>query len=226
MWIWQRFCFFFLFTVTAITIVRALRLTWWWWRRRRRASVGASPDVDGTTALRAWHRSNVARSTSGLAQAALWFNCAGAAAGLLRAGDVFGNSTRSSLAVVTDQSLYVLEATGIGFALCSLLFVAAWGFGATTQDSTALDRFLSTIGSARRLLWPMAILLTASTLFEMRDTLSTALAATEVRLLEYGIERAIGQLLSRLSVLFAAIGALTWLSVLVESAAMRRLRPA
>jgi len=42
----------------------------------------------------------------------------------------------------------------------------------------------------------------------------------------YAIFTALGQLLSRLWLLFAAMGALTWLIVLIEGAAMRRLRPA
>lgn len=221
MGIWEKSCFFFLFTVSAITLVRALRLAWW----LKRTSVGASPEAGGTTALRAWHRSNFARSISGFAQAAFWFTCAGAAAGLLRAGTVVGESTRSPLAIIAEDSVSVLEATGMGLALCTLLFVAAWAFDASAWHFTGSSRVLSAIVRLRRLLWPIAILLLAATLFEIRPTF-TAVAVSGDRRVGYAIFTALGQLLSRLWLLFAAMGALTWLIVLIEGAAMRRLRPA
>jgi len=149
----------------------------------------------------------------------------GRCGGLLRAGTVVGESTRSPLAIIAEDSVSVLEATGMGLALCTLLFVAAWAFDASAWHFTGSSRVLSAIVRLRRLLWPIAILLLAATLFEIRPTF-TAVAVSGDRRVGYAIFTALGQLLSRLWLLFAAMGALTWLIVLIEGAAMRRLRPA
>ena len=107
MGLWQKLCFLFLFTVTAVTLVRALRL--WWSPMRLREGSGRPPPSDDSTALRAWQASKLAGSTRGLAQAALWFTCAGAAFGLHSAGNTLG-SGRPILAMRTATHAFAFGA--------------------------------------------------------------------------------------------------------------------
>ena len=222
MGLWQKLCFLFLFTVTAVTLVRALRL--WWSPMRLREGSGRPPPSDDSTALRAWQASKLAGSTRGLAQAALWFTCAGAAFGLHSAGNTLG-SGRPILAIVAENSFDVVDASGLGLVWCALLFVAAWGFEASSPNAIGQDRLLGVIGRGRPLLWPVAMMLIAATLFELRPAF-TAVAGEGGHVTGHAIFVALWHLWSRLSVLSVAMGTLAWLSVLLDSAMARRRRPA
>jgi len=218
---WQKVCFLFLCAVVIIAVVRTVRLACWHLRLARDVT-GPARDAE---ALTAWRRGLFARSTRGLAEASFAFTCAGAAAGLLSSSNYLGNSTRSGIATLAEQSLHALDVSGVAWVLCALLFFAAWAMDRGTPDLSARDPALDAMTHGRGLLWPLAMLLTAVAVFELRVTYDARLAIAGDSRAASAVFEAVGRFWSRLELLFGIVGGLTWLGVLAESAVARRAGP-
>jgi hypothetical protein len=211
----QKACFLFVFVVSVLTVLRALRLMRW-----------AFHPADGAIfANRRQRASWWARSTGGLAQAALCFTCAGAAAGLEGA---FAPIAGNLLASVVYDSLHVVGAFAIALGLCAGLFAAALVFAladissgnpdvsadATAPDAARRDHIDATVQFAHRASRATAIVLIAAALFEFRPALAATFGASGDIWVPAAAFVALGHLWSRLAPIAAALGFVAWLGVL------------
>ena len=211
----QKLCFLFLLAIAIVVAVRALRATWWRLRATREADVAA---------LLARRRSIAAASSRGLAEAAFALTCAGAASGLITGSQSLDNSSRNGLAVLSEQWLDALALSALAWLICGALFAAVWAFEPAASDSRTPHRALRAIGRGRRLLWPLALVLVALAVFEMRGGYESTVARVGEPRVAFAVWEAIGTLWRRTELLFTVVGVVMWLSVLVESAVARRFR--
>lgn len=211
----QKACFHFVFVVTAVTLVRASRLIAW-----------AFSAADGTAVARRCRTARLwARSTRGLATAAVWLTCAAGAAGL---GGAYGGHTAAG---IIDDSLHAIDATGVGLSLCASLFATALIFdvvvgriGSRLREAVAEPRRLrwaTAMPLARRTLGILGLVLIAAALVEFRPTLETLLGTRGDDWIASAVFRALGLLWVRLTPIAATLGLLTWIVILVENAHVR-----
>jgi hypothetical protein len=187
----HKLCFFFLSGVLIVTVVRTVGLTLHGEGRRQLARP-------------------LAASTYGLAQAGLWFTAAAAALGVISAGEIFGNSTRSGLAIMAEGSLDVFDLTAVGLGLCAVNVTSAWGLDAYAAGRPRVWRL------ARHAIGVIPILLLAAALIEIRRTYVAELSGRDDRWVGAAVERAVGMFLSRMTWLFSGCGLMTWLCVLAD----------
>lgn len=241
MGLWQKFCFFFLFAITALALARAIRLAWW----LRRCNDPVDPCEPGLAGrLRQYHKARrLARSTRGLTEAGLWLTCSGGAVGLYTAWTIIANTGRSTLALMAEGSLDTLEATAIGLCLCALLRGAALlfdvmvnagsrrlqltpdGRSATSLPAgraAAVSRAIAAVRHGRRAAVAIASLLVAAALIELRPRYTRALGSGDELRVGYAIFDALHHLWAQLAIAFAAVGLLAWFGVLMESALSSR----
>jgi hypothetical protein len=219
----QKVAFHFVFVVSAMTAIRAARLVLW----RLHRAAGSSSERRRQT-VRQW-----ARSTRGLARAALWFMCAAGAGGLAGAYDILVNSNRPVLAHIIESSLHVLDATAVGLGLCGLLLVASLVFDvvadltdpgmceaapATACAASRRRRLVVMLRSAGRLPGPVGVALIAATLIDFRPTFAAELGTKGDLWVGTAGFQALGLLWWHLTPVAAAMGLASWVGVLVERA--------
>lgn len=228
MGVWQTLSFnFFLLPVIAVTCVQIVRLAWWAFRAVPSASLSSRATL-------------VARSTRGLARAAVWLTCAGGAADLISAMILLGNTATMPMAILMQQHLAVLEVSAISLLLCALLFAASLAFdlaaarlrqlsplppapSALEADGAGDTGLLVVLRGGPVVLGVIALVLVSLLLLELRPA---EIAPTERdRYLFEATMDVLGRLWTRLAIILAIIGVLTWLTTLVESAMLRRRLP-
>jgi hypothetical protein len=218
----QKACTFFVVVASVLTVARSLRLTLW-----------ALHPADGAAAANRWHKaSRWVRSTRGLAQTALYFTGAAAAAGLDSAFTVAASS-RSMILYVIEDGLHVADSTAIVLLLCALLGGTAlvfelvvrrcrrpWSgtaFDASVSRLPACERIDATMRCARRALEAISVVLIAAALIELRPGIAGPDETNGDGLLPFATFVALHELWQRLTPIAAALGLITWLGVLAPS---------
>ncbi len=216
---------FFLLPVMAVTCVQAIRIARW---ATRHADSSAESSVDCLSC----RITLVARSTRGLARASVWLTCAGGAAGFLSAMIVMGSTGTLPMVILVQQHVEVLEASAISFVLCSVLFAASLAFDlvaarvrGTSPLPPPLDADAGNTGLLAILRSPVvfgaiALVLVSWLLLSLRPP-EFAVSPRDRYYFETTMNL-LGQLWSRLAIILALVGVLTWVSTLLESATRRR----
>lgn len=239
---WPKLSFVWLLVACIVTTVRGCRL-WWWSRWSGRVATGAGADA-ATIRARCDRARTLARSTRGVATAAVWLTCSGASIGLVSAADVIGLSSRPMIAVIADDAVGVVDLTAVALGLCALLFAAAWLFAVMVDRGTdRLSHRLAGNGDgaapafelaperrahqgfdrARAVLGVAGMILVAEALSRMRPTYAAEIESRgETARLGWAVFHALWSPWPRLAVGCAVIGLLVWLSVLLEGEVERR----
>jgi hypothetical protein len=204
----QKAAFLFLFVVAILTAIRGGRLA--------RSSLRAADEAHACRRRRArrW-----ARSTRGLATAAVWFTCSAAAIGLVNAYNVLVSSSRPILAYIIDDSLRVLDASGVALGLCALLLATAALF--EFVGDRADDGRMAAVTFIRRSLGWLGAALVGAALLGFRPTFVAELGQRGDAWIGHAGFQALGLLWLRLAPLAGLLGLTTWVVVLVESAVRR-----
>ena len=194
----------FLLIVIAVTFVQAVRVAW--------SAFRAAPSALSSLATR------VAHSTRGLARAAVWLTCAATAVGLQSAMILYGNTSEPPMKTLLRQHLDVLEAIAICLGLCALLFAASLVFDLVAAGSS---RRTNVVLCGHVVIGVIALVLVNWVLLGLRPTAVPA-SGRDPQFTQ-AIFDVIDQLWTRLAIILAAAGVLTWLTTLLESAMLRRL---
>jgi hypothetical protein len=231
---------YFLLLVIAVTFVQVVRVAWWAFRAAR--STPGRPR-DGADAARLSSRATlIARSTRGLARAAVWLTCAGGAASLTSAIVLIENSGEPGMSILVRNHLAVIEAIAIGLGLCVLPFAASLVFDLVAArmarqspfppGRSALDvdgvgdyRLLVFLRRGTPALGLIALVLVSLLLLNIRAIYVAAVGARPDPFFFSAAFDAFDYLWSRLSAILATVGVLTWLTTLLESARLRRRLP-
>lgn len=222
----QKIAFLFVFVLLTLGLVRALRVGAW--------IVRPAPDAIAERRVRTGRR--WAGATRGHARAAVWFMAAAGALGLADAYNYLGNSGRPIYFYIIEDSVAVLDAAAVGFAVCAALLAIALGLDvaarrlgrrlpATLEREPAEPRpgrLAAVADVTQRLLGIVALLAIASAFAAFRPDLESGLAKHGERWMASDAFQALGWLWGRCAPIAAALGAFTWLATLVEGLAMAR----
>ncbi len=219
----QALSFLFLLSVFAVTFVHVVRVAWWAFR-------AAPLHLSARVTL-------IARSTRGLARTAVWLTCAAGAAGMTSAQFVLGNSNVPVGVILIEQHLEVLEAGAMGLGLCALVFGASLAFDlvaartgrrsiippvsvAREGESTSDSYWLVLLQRGHLAIGLIALLLVSWLLVDLRSAAVPVMRGD--RWFATYLLDMLGQFWTRMTIVLAAVGALTWMTTLLQSAMLRR----
>lgn len=215
----------FLLPVITVTLVQSVRVARWAFRAVPSSSASAEATVLSSRVTL------IAHSTRGLARAAIWLTCAAGAGSLVSAMILM--ESNEPMRDLVQQHLQVLEASATSFVLCAILVAASLAFDLVAarmrrqsslppalQAEGAADGGLLVVLRSPAVLGAIALVLVSWVLLGLRPV-DLVVPARD----PYFFQTTMGmleQLWSRLAIVLAAVGVLTWVSTLFESAKRRR----